>query len=153
MSTRFIYEAEFKDDSGGYFVSFPQLPDAFTQGDDFIQATERAAEVLQLVIASSIDTGETLPEPVFKGYCEGTLRTAVSVEVTPDLIERSKCVTVTEAAEMLGVTKGRVAHMLDDGVLQPITFSDTRLVTLASINNRLANPRKAGRPSKSLTTA
>jgi antitoxin HicB len=149
MSTRFTYEAEFKNDDDGYFVSYPQLPDAFTQGDNLTQATERAAEVLQLIIASALDAGERLPDPLFKGYDKDTLRTAVSVEVTPDFIERSKCVTVTEAAKMLNLTKGRVAHMLDDGILQTLTYGDTRLVTLASINKRLANPRKAGRPRKS----
>jgi excisionase family DNA binding protein len=73
---------------------------------------------------------------------------AVSVEVTPEMIERMKCVTATEAARKLGVSKGRVTHMLNAGVLQAVPFGNDRLVTLASINERIENPRKAGRPRK-----
>ncbi len=49
---------------------------------------------------------------------------------------------------MLGLSTGRISHMLDAGVLQAVPFGNERLVTLASINERKANPRKAGRPKK-----
>jgi len=148
--SRFIYEAEFElNERNGYSVSFPQLPDAFTFGNDLLEAFHRAAEVLELIIAEYLDEGKPLPAPVFTGYSEDIVRGAISVVVTPEIIERSKCVSASEAASMLGVSKGRITHMLNDGVLQSVPYGNDRLITLVSINNRLSNPRGAGRPRKS----
>ena len=154
MNSRFFYEAELvANELGGYSVSFPQLPDAFTYGRDLQESVCRASEVLGLIIAEFLDEGIRLPNPVFSGHSSDTLRIGVSVEVTPEMVGRTKCVTATEAAEMLGLSKGRVSHMLDAGVLQSIPFGNERLVTIASINERKANPRKAGRPRNELRTA
>lgn len=76
------------------------------------------------------------------------LRICVSVEVTPELRERIKCVAASEAARMLGLSKQRVSGMLNDGVLHAVPLGNKRLVTLASNNKRKENPRGAGRPKK-----
>ena len=158
MTNRYMYEAEFKpNELGCYSVRFPQLPDAFTFGADLPEALERASEVLELIIAEYLDEGKRLPSPVVQGHSESTLRGIISVEVTPEMIVRSKCVTTSEAASMLGLSRGRITHMLNAGVLQAVPYGNDRLVTLASINDRLKNPRGAGRPRKEaspkLTTA
>jgi predicted RNase H-like HicB family nuclease len=154
MNDRFLYEAEFApDEFGGYSVAFPQLPEAITFGDDIAECVERAAEVLELIVAEYLDEGKPFPVPVFSTSSRGVLRVAVSVKVTPDDIERTKCVTASEAAGILGVSNGRVTHMLDAGVLQAVPYGDGRLVTLASVNDRLKNPKSAGRPRKELTPA
>ena len=149
MKNRFMYEAEFEKENTGYSVVFPQLPDAFTQGETLEESVDRAAEVLQLILAEYLDEGRKLPKPEYKGYSQNVFRVAVSVEVTPEFIECSKCVTAVEAANELGVTKGRVTQMLDTGILQAVPFGNERLVTIASINARKAHPRGAGRPKKS----
>ena len=41
--------------------------------------------------------------------------------------------------------------MLDDGVLQPVPFGNDRLVTIASVERRKREPKRAGRPRKTLT--
>jgi predicted RNase H-like HicB family nuclease len=149
MTNRFLYEAELQpNELGGYSVTFPQLSDAFTYGKDLNEAVLRASEVLELVIAEYLDEGISLPEPVFEGHADDVLRIGISVEVTPDLIARTRCVTTSEAATMLNLSRGRVSHMLDAGILQALPFGNERLVTIASINERKANPRKAGRPGK-----
>ncbi|MDR1358661.1 MAG: type II toxin-antitoxin system HicB family antitoxin [Coriobacteriales bacterium] len=154
MKRRFVYEAEFiLDEYDGYSVAFPQLPDAFTQGKDLIESVEMAAEVLELIIAEYLDEGRRLPVPMFYGYSDKVLRIAISVEVTPELIERTKCVTATEAATMLGLSNGRITHLLDAGILQAVPFGNDRLVTLVSINKRLTNPIKSGRPRKETAAA
>lgn len=140
------------EESGGYSVSFPQLPEAITQGDDMADAIEQAAEVLELVIAAYLDDGIRLPDPVYSGHFEGLQHVAISVEVTQETIERVKCVTASEAARMLGLSKGRITHMLGAGILQAVPFGNDRLVTLASINARINNPKKAGRPPKKLVS-
>jgi len=146
MKERYIYEVELeKNEFGGYSASFPELPDAFTYGEDLEETVDRAAEVLQLIIAEYLDEGKPLPNPVFRGSQE-KLCLAISVDVSPELIERVKCMTVTEAAKALGVTKGRVAHMLDAGILLALPFGNERLVTIASVNMRKSHPRRPGRP-------
>ena len=149
MNNRFIYEAELTpNEYGGYSVSFPQLPEAFTFGHDMTESVQRAVEVLELIVAEYLDEGRRLPAPKFAGYSDGVLHCAISIEVTPELIERTKCVTAGEAARLLGLTKGRITNMLNAGVLQAVPFGNDRLVTLASINDRIANPGKSGRPRK-----
>jgi predicted RNase H-like HicB family nuclease/predicted XRE-type DNA-binding protein len=149
VSGRYVYEAEFEEsEQGGYTVMFPQLPDAFTQGKDLVDAVDMAAEVLELIIGSYLDEGEALPTPIFNGHSEGMLRIGISVLVTPEMIERMKCVTVAEAASMLKLSRGRISHMMDSGILQAVPFGNERLVTLASINKRIQEPRRAGRPRK-----
>jgi antitoxin HicB len=149
MKPRYLYEAEFvQEEDGRYSVEFPQLPDAFTFGNDMAEAMDRAAEVLELIIGEYIDDGKPLPDPIFLGQSNDVLRVAISVTVTPEMIERMKCVSVGEAANMLKITKGRISQMLDANILQGVPFGNERLVTLASINERKKTPKGAGRPKK-----
>jgi len=89
-----------------------------------------------------------LPQPVFKLSTDKVARVAIAVDVSSEFIARTKCVTVTEAAYELGVTRSRVSHMLDAGILQGIPYGNERLVTIASVNARKLTPRGAGRPRK-----
>ena len=73
---------------------------------------------------------------------------AVNVEVTGDAIDQSKCLTIEQAAEELGIIAGRVSQLASAGKLQAVTFGKKRMVTIASVNNRKANPPAANRPRK-----
>ena len=142
----YIYEATITKEDDGYIVQFDDISAAYAEGDSLQDALKAAAETLKLVLAEYIDTGMKLPEPVFKLSTDNKFRVAITVEVTREFIELTKCVSVTEAARELGVTKSRVCHMLDSGILQAIPFGNDRMVTISSINARRANPRGAGRP-------
>ncbi|MCX8016384.1 MAG: type II toxin-antitoxin system HicB family antitoxin [Rhodocyclaceae bacterium] len=48
---------------GGFTVTFPDLPEAITEGDDLEQALFNAAEVLSLVLEQRLADGEPIPEP------------------------------------------------------------------------------------------
>lgn len=92
-----LYEAEFVlNEHKGYSVTFSQLPEAITFGCDLLEAFDRAAEVLELIIAEYLDEGRPLPPPVFTGYSEDVLRSTISVVVTAEIIERSKCVSASD---------------------------------------------------------
>ena len=144
----FVYEATISKNAEGYFAQFEDIGAAYAPGDTLEEVIKAAAETLQLVLAEYLDSGMKLPKPTFRFSSEDTMRVAVAVEVSQDFIDRTKCVTVTEAAQELGVTKGRISHMLDAGILQALPFGNERLVTLASINARKMAPRGAGRPRK-----
>lgn len=61
---RLFYPAVFHNaEEGGFWVSFPDLPECLTQGDDMQQAYEMAVEALRLSITTMEEAGEELPKP------------------------------------------------------------------------------------------
>ncbi len=61
---RLFYPAVFHTaEEGGFWVSFPDIPECLTQGDDMQQAYEMAVEALGLSITTMEEIGEKIPEP------------------------------------------------------------------------------------------
>lgn len=59
---KLFYPAIFhKAEEGGFWVSFPDLPECFTEGDDMQQAYEMAVDALGLAISSRMEEGEEVP--------------------------------------------------------------------------------------------
>lgn len=141
----YTYEATITEQDGGWFVSFPSFPGAYSFGSTVKEACDGAAESLRLTIAEHIDTGLQLPSSSIDTKPEAVF----CVEVSDSFISESKCMTVTEAAQELGVTLGRVAQLLDAGLLEPYQFGGQRLVTIASVNARKQSSPRRGRPRKS----
>jgi len=57
------YAAAFEEQpEGGYTVTFPGIPGAITEGDDFKEAWFNAREALELILEARAETGEGLPE-------------------------------------------------------------------------------------------
>lgn len=51
MNNKFFYPALFhKEDGGGFWVSFPDIPECLTQGTDMSQAYEMAVDALGLAL-------------------------------------------------------------------------------------------------------
>lgn len=60
---RLFYPAIFhRAEEGGFWVTFPDIPECMTQGDDMKQAYEMAVEALGLSISTMEDSGEMLPQ-------------------------------------------------------------------------------------------
>lgn len=51
------------EQDGGFSVTFPDLPDAITDGDTEAEALFNAAEVLTLTLEGRMDEGEAIPKP------------------------------------------------------------------------------------------
>lgn len=50
---KLFYPALFhKAEDGGFWISFPDFPECFTEGDDMKQAYEKAVEVLGLALVN-----------------------------------------------------------------------------------------------------
>jgi len=51
------------DEDGGFVVTFTDLPEAITQGENVSDALEQAADCLEEAIAGRMRDNETIPEP------------------------------------------------------------------------------------------
>lgn len=59
---KLFYPAVFhKAKEGGFWITFPDIPECMTQGDDMRQAYEMAVEALGLSLSSMEDAGEAIP--------------------------------------------------------------------------------------------
>ena len=63
MNDKFFYPALFhKEDGGGFWVSFPDIPECLTQGTDMAQAYEMAVDALGLALEDRIKENN-IPAP------------------------------------------------------------------------------------------
>lgn len=131
-----------REEDGVWYAEFPQFEGAFTDGETLRQAAERAADLLVLCIAECIDEGREVPP--FQTFGENPFVFVVSVD-DADVAE-TKCVTIAQAAEELGVSKSRIHQLLNAGLLEAREGRTGRMVTIESLNARKAKPRLAGRP-------
>ena len=60
---RLFYPAIFHKEDGGFWISFPDFPECFTEGDDMQQAYENAVDALGLAIVSRESEKEEIPTP------------------------------------------------------------------------------------------
>ena len=61
---KLFYPAVFhKAEEGGFWVSFPDFPECFTEGDDITQAYEMAVEALGLALVNREEEKEEIPAP------------------------------------------------------------------------------------------
>lgn len=61
---KLFYPAIFhKADEGGFWVTFPDIPECMTQGDDIQEAYEMAVDALGLAITSRKESNEEIPSP------------------------------------------------------------------------------------------
>lgn len=61
---KLFYPAVFhRAEEGGFWVSFPDLPECLTQGDDMTQAYEMAVDALGLCLVSKEQNKEPFPQP------------------------------------------------------------------------------------------
>lgn len=60
---RLFYPAVFHKEESGYWISFPDFPECFTEGDDMQRAYERAVDALGLAIVSRKEEKEEIPNP------------------------------------------------------------------------------------------
>ena len=52
-----------KSEEGGFWISFPDFPECFTEGDDMKQAYEMTVEALGLALVNRKEEKEEIPDP------------------------------------------------------------------------------------------
>ena len=87
---KLFYPALFhKADEGGFWISFPDIPECLTQGDDMAQAYEMAVDALGLALTCREKEQQPLPTP--------SDPTAITPEANSFLVVR-KCLQITYAS-------------------------------------------------------
>jgi len=100
----FVYGARFEPgDEGGIVVSFPDVPEAITQGDDETDAMNQAQEALGLALLTYPRRGRAVPVAKSKG--RGLIRIAVEPEVAAKI-------AVLEAFKSCGISKSELGRRL-----------------------------------------
>jgi antitoxin HicB len=100
----FVYRALFEPgDRRGIVVSFPDVPEAITQGNDEADARAMAEEALGLALLTYPERSLPLPKPRASG--KGLVPVAVAPEVAAKL-------AVLEAFAQSGITKSELARRL-----------------------------------------
>lgn len=100
----YAYRAKFERGArGGIVVSFPDVPEAITQGRDVEDARDMAEEALGLALLTYLQREKPLPRPRAKG------RSLVEVVVAPDVAAK---LAVLEAFRDSGVSKADLARRI-----------------------------------------
>lgn len=108
MIRNFIYGAIVEPgDEAGFVVTFPDVPEAITEGDTREQALQMAEEALGLGLLSYPERGLTLPVAKAKG------RGLVKVAVEPDVAAK---LALLEAFRESGLSKSELARRLGKDV-------------------------------------
>lgn len=142
-----INEFEFFEDEG-IICAFPFDREGATCGTDLDDAVAMAADWLYETVKYEAICGDKAPKATF-GHEPQHGGKVVAIAVDFDL-SRVDAVTAADAARILGVSTARVAQMCDSGKLVSWRDGSKRLILRDSINARLAEAPKAGRPKKAL---
>jgi antitoxin HicB len=101
---QFVYRARFEPGTKrGIVVTFPDVPEAITQGSDEADARQQAEEALGLALLSYPQRGQPLPKPKARGA--DLVPIAVEAEIAAKL-------AVLEALRESGISKSELARRL-----------------------------------------
>lgn len=137
------------DEEGGYDVEVPALPGCFTYGETYAEAATMALDAMRTYVASLLLHGDTLPSPTFEEPKPGTQAMLACFETEPGDIVEGEVISAAEASRRLGVTPGRITHMLSSGVLTGYRRGRRTYISVESVKQRLAQTPKPGRPHAS----
>ena len=145
----FIFQAVLTPDEGGGFnAHMPDLPGCFGFGDTYVQAVHEVADAMQAYLAAALKSGGCIPEPTLQEVAPPAVAVFITLRADEDYLIEGEVVSAAEASRRLGVSAGRVTHMLDAGVLEGYRRGRRTFVTVESIDRRKASKARAGRPRK-----
>ncbi|MGH8068486.1 MAG: type II toxin-antitoxin system HicB family antitoxin [Candidatus Entotheonellia bacterium] len=113
----FLYPAILTPDTQqrGFVVTFPDVPEAITQGDDLPEALHQAADCLDEAIAGRIRRRESIPEASAVGPDQYAVSLPISTAAKAALylaLQQAK-ITQSELAERLRCDEQEVSRLLD----------------------------------------
>jgi antitoxin HicB len=122
---------------GGFVVTFQDVPEAITQGDDHIGALAQASDALEEAIAGRIRRGDPIPEPSEAGAGQLIIPVPAltAAKAALYLALRESGITKSELAARLHCDEKEVRRLLD-----PTHHSKLSRIqeALAALGKRLA---------------
>jgi antitoxin HicB len=110
------YAAEFSPaEEGGFVVTFPDVPEAITQGETIKECIEESADALDEAIIGRINTGEDIPVPSKARRGQYLIPVPAQTAFKAALYEevRNSNSTKVELAAHLGIDEREVRRLLD----------------------------------------
>jgi len=103
------------DDDGGFVVTFPDFPEAITQGEDRNDALAEAADCLDEAVAARIVHGDPIPEPsrLGRGRHPVALPAQMAAKAALYLAMGEAGISKTALAKRLGCDEKEVRRLLD----------------------------------------
>ena len=103
------------EEDGGFNVTFPDVPEALTCGDDRAEALEMAEDALVVALCAYVDNDEDIPVP--GTAADGQVMVAVPPIVAAKLAlytaMRKQGITADELADRLSLGESAVHKLLD----------------------------------------
>ena len=104
-----------EEDGGGFSVSFPDVPEALTCGDDRAEALAMAEDALTAALSACVQCGEDVSAP--SSVADGQELVAVPPIVAAKLAlysaVRAQGITKVALAARLGVSEGAIRKLLN----------------------------------------
>jgi antitoxin HicB len=116
MQEQFTYPARVQKDRAGFFlVTFPDFPEAATDGKSVEESLHNAADALEEAIAGRINRGEPIPRPgpVKTRQRRIPVPAQVAVKAALYMAVKDAGIKNTELARRLGADEKEVRRLLD----------------------------------------
>jgi antitoxin HicB len=130
----FIYPATLTPETqdGGFAVTFPDVPEAITQGDDVAEALQQAADCLDEAMAGRIRRNESIPaaSPVGSEQYAIPLPAQTAAKAALYLAIRQANITKVELAERLHCDEKEVRRLLDPRHASKLSRLESALAAL-----------------------
>lgn len=112
---RYAYPCTLEPDGSGYVVSFPDVPEAITGGDDVGESLKRAEDALAVALAGYVHAKWDIPTPraLGKGQYRVSLPPVVAAKMALYTAMRTQGVTKVALADRLGVSESAVRKLAD----------------------------------------
>ena len=110
------YPALFEPEGGGFVVTFPDIPEAITEGDSADEAMEYAVDSLRTVLSEYINRRREIPQPKrARGKHVRLVRLPALAEAKISLyrIMRVRGIRKADLARRIGWQKSQVDRLLD----------------------------------------
>jgi antitoxin HicB len=133
---QFVYFACFEPgEEGGVVVSFPDVPEAITQGDDENDAYAQAEEALGLALLTYPARGMPLPQPkAWKALIHVAVEPGVAAKLAVIEAVRTAGISKSELARRIGKDEKAARRILDP---KHATKLPTLAAALRSLGQRL----------------
>lgn len=112
---RFTYPVTLTPDEvdGGFVVTFPDLPEAITQGDSMEECLTEAADCLEEAMAARISDGLDIPEPSAPGELVVSLPLEMALKASVYLAMREEGLSKSDLARRLELDEKEARRILD----------------------------------------